>query len=87
MSKDRGSISRAKSYVETGEFWDSHDLDEVWDRTKPVDIEVDLRSEKFFFSVESELANRIQAVARSRGVSSETLVNLWLQEKLAAAGP
>lgn len=73
--------------MEAGEFWDSHDLDEVWDRTKPVEIEVDLQSEKFFFSVESELANRIQAVARSRGVSSETLVNLWLQEKVAAAGP
>lgn len=87
MSKGRASISGARSYLEAGEFWDSHDLDEVWDRTKPVEIEVDLQSEKFFFSVESELANRIQAVARSRGVSSETLVNLWLQEKVAAAGP
>lgn len=87
MSRDRESISGAKSYVEAGEFWDSHDLDEVWDRTKPADLEVDLQSEKFFFSVESELAHRIQTVARSRGVSFETLVNLWLQEKVAAAGP
>jgi hypothetical protein len=87
MSKGKSSISKATSYAEAGEFWDAHDLDEVWDRTKPVDIEVDLQSEKFSFSVESELANRIQAVARSRGVSSETLVNLWLQEKVAATGP
>jgi len=87
MSRDRGSISGAKSYGEAGEFWDSHDLDEVWDRTKPVDLDVDLQTEKFLFSVESELAHRIQALARSRGVSSETLVNLWLQEHVAAAGP
>lgn len=87
MSKGKATISKATSYVEAGEFWDNHDLGEVWDRTKPVEIEVDLQSERFLFSVESELAHRIEELARSRGVSSETLVNLWLQEKVAAGGP
>jgi hypothetical protein len=86
MSKDRATISKATSYAEAGDFWDDHDLGEVWDRTKPVEMEVDLQSERFLFPVESELAHRIEKLARSRGVSSETLVNLWLQEKIVAAG-
>jgi hypothetical protein len=86
MSKGKATISKAGSYVEAGESWDSHDLGELWERTTPVEMEVALRSERILFSVESELTHRIETLARSRGVSSETLVNLWLQEKVAAAG-
>jgi len=86
MTKEESdSISGARSYVEAGEYWDSHDLGEVWERTKEVEIDVDLRSEKFYYSVEKELSDRITALAHSRGVSPETLVNLWLQEKVAQA--
>ncbi len=86
MSKGKATISKAGSYAEAGEFWDDHDLGEVWEQTTPVEIEVDLQSERILFSVESELAHRIEKLARARGVSSETLVNLWLQEKVAASG-
>ncbi|MFW6012490.1 MAG: CopG family antitoxin [bacterium] len=87
MSKGRSTISKAKSYKEAGEFWDTQDLGELWDRTQPVEIEVDLDSERFLFPVESRLAREIEAIARSRGVSTETLVNLWLREKVAAGAP
>jgi len=85
MSKGKARISKAESYVEAGEFWDTHDLGEVWDRTKPVELEVDLESERFLFPVERQLARKLEEIARSRGVSPETLVNLWLHEKVAAA--
>jgi len=86
MSTGKKSISKAKSYQEAGEYWDTHDLSEVWDRMKPVEMEVDLESERFLFSVESHLARQLEEIARARGVSSETLVNLWLHEKVASAG-
>jgi predicted HicB family RNase H-like nuclease len=35
------------------------------------------------FRVDKELARKISKLAQKRGVSSETLVNLWLQEKVS----
>ena len=45
MREHRGSISKANSYKEIGEFWDAHDLTEFWDQTKKTSFEVDIESE------------------------------------------
>jgi len=45
MRKSKSSISNATSYEEIGEFWDSHDLSDYWDRTKPVEFDIDISSE------------------------------------------
>ena len=82
MNKNRSSISKAKSYEEIGEFWDTHDLAENWDETRPADFEVDLQSELTYYAVDSGLSTKIQAFAKKRGISPDTLLNLWLQEKL-----
>lgn len=82
MAKSRSSISKAKSYTEIGEFWDTHDLADYWDQTKPVEFEVDLQSETTLFALDSHLSARIRQMAARRGVLPETLLNLWIQEKL-----
>jgi len=82
MSKNRSSISKAQSYRETGEFWDTHDLADYWDQTKPADFEVDIQSEMTYYAVDHELSTKIQAIAKRRGISADTLLNLWLQEKI-----
>lgn len=82
MARSKSSISKAGSYREIAEFWDTHDLAEHWDQTKPVEFEVDIQSEATYFPVESTLSKRIRTIAKKKGVSSETLLNLWLQEKL-----
>jgi hypothetical protein len=30
--KNESSISRTRSYAEIGEFWDKHDLSDIWGR-------------------------------------------------------
>ena len=80
--KNKSSISKAKSYQEIGEFWDSHDLGEFWDKTEEAEFEVDLQSDVFYYAVETSLSSKLQRIAEKRGVSVETLVNLWLQEKV-----
>jgi len=47
MAENKSSVSKAGSYQEIGEYWDSHDLDEIWDETEEVDFEVDLQSENY----------------------------------------
>jgi len=82
MSKGSGTLSKAKSYKEIGDFWDTHDLSDFWDQTKNVEFEVDVKSEITYYSLEKKLSEQIQSIAQRRGVSADTLINLWVQEKL-----
>jgi hypothetical protein len=82
MARSKSSISKARTYEEMGEFWDTHDLADYWEQTKPVEFTVDIKSESVYYSLESSLDRKIQDIARNHGVSSETLLNLWVQEHL-----
>lgn len=82
MNKGRSSLSKAKSYKEIGDFWDTHDLSDFWDKTKQAEFDVDIESEITYYALDKVLSERIQAIAQKRGVSADTLINLWLQEKL-----
>jgi len=82
MSKNRSSISKAESYKEIGDFWDTHDLADYWDKTKLVEFEIDIQSEVTYYAVDKELSAKIRAIAKQHGVSPDTLLNLWAQEKL-----
>ena len=85
MKRVDNSISSGHSYKEVGEFWDNHDLGEYWDRTKPAEFDVDIQSQSIYYAVDAGLSQEVQAIARERGISAETLLNLWLQEKLREA--
>jgi hypothetical protein len=85
MSRNRSSISKARSYKEIGEFWDTHDLADYWEQTQPVEFEVDIQSEVTYYPLDITLAAEVCSVAKRRGVSPETLLNLWVQEKLQEA--
>jgi hypothetical protein len=85
MAKSKSSLSKARSYTEIGEFWDTHDLTEYWEQTRPAEFEVDIRSEVTYYALESTLSAEVKVLAERRGVTPETLLNLWVQEKLREA--
>ena len=74
-----------KSVAAASEFWDSHDLSDYLGQTREVKAEVDIRRRVFLTALEPELAKKLIACARKQGVSTETLINVWLTEKIAAA--
>ena len=82
MKKNRTSISKARSYAEIGEFWDEHDLSDFWRKTRRVKFDVEIQSEVTYYAIEKGLSEKIQLLARKRGVPSDTLVNLWLEQKI-----
>ena len=65
-----------------GDFWDSHDLSDFWDKTRPAKATVELESEESYYGIEKGLSQTIRRVAKERGVSPHTLINLWVQEKI-----
>lgn len=87
MDENKTSISQATSYQEIGEYWDTHDLTEVWEQTGPAEFEVDIQSEQVYYRLDRELFSQIVTLAHTRGISAETLLNLWIQEKLQQALP
>jgi hypothetical protein len=80
------SISQARSAEEIGEFWDTHSLADYWDKTHEVEFEVTARRRRRI-TLDPELYTLIQSEAQARGITPETLVNLWLIERLQAAKP
>jgi len=85
MQRNRSSHSEARSYKEIGEFWDTHDVTEIWDETKPVEFEVEFESEAAYFPVETGLTAQLVSLAKQRGISPETLLNIWIMEKVREA--
>ena len=73
------SISQADSLEKMGEFWDTHDFTDFDDPPTP-DVEFQIACA---VPIELDLLSAVEHQARLRGVQVETLINLWLQQKLA----
>ena len=82
MSKNKSSVSKAKSYSEIGEFWNTHDISDFGDKTDIASFEVDIQSEITYYALDKYLSDQIQAIAQKRGVTADTIINLLVQEKL-----
>ena len=76
MKKLKSSISKARSYAQLGEYWDKHDLSDMWGKTKKMKFEVVAEPEATYYPVERDLSARIQycsAFAVSAACSSTSL--------------
>ena len=78
------SISKAGSVAEIGEFWDTHSLDDYWEQTQEVEFEVRAQRRRRI-TLDPQVYAQVEAAARTRGILPETLVNLWLQDRLREA--
>jgi hypothetical protein len=72
-------ISQAETDEKIGEFWDTHDFTE-FDNPDAADVRFEITCA---VPLDPELFTALEKQARQRGVQVETLVNLWLQQKLA----
>ena len=77
-NKHLSSISKASSYEEMGAFWDEHDLTDFDDMSRP-DVEFEIHES---IRIEPTLFVNMMRLAHQRGITIETLANLWLQEKV-----
>lgn len=82
MSVDK-KIPEATSYEAMAAFWDTHDLADYWEQTEPAEFEISPEARRrYLVSVDRNLLLRIQRMARIRGITTESLVNLFLEEHL-----
>jgi hypothetical protein len=71
------SISEADSLEKMGKFWDKHDFTDF--DTEIADVEFDVSCAA---PIELNHLSNVEKQAQIRGVKTETLINLWLQQKL-----
>jgi hypothetical protein len=83
-SKKREPIpEQFESVEEAADFWDTHSLADYWDQVHEVEIEVRAHRRRRV-TLDPDIWDQIVNQARIRGVSPETLVNLWLMERVQA---
>jgi len=87
-SKGRGqakmsAVSKAQTYEDIGAYWDEHDLAEAGKQTRSAAFEVAIKRRRFLVAVDPAVLREVRQRAATRGLTPESLVNLWLKEKLA----
>lgn len=64
-------------------FWDSHDFADYWDALQPVSVTAgDGLYQSVRISLDATALNQIWQLARTHGVSPDTLVQSWILERL-----
>lgn len=87
MKKNKKSkIPKFKTYEDEAKFWDTHEFTEFEDELEDVDIVFELnkpRTESLVLRIQKNIKEKLQKVARSRGLNISTLARMWLMEKLS----
>lgn len=74
-----------KDEKEESDFWDTHEVTDYLDELIPVDITfVDARPNKTPISLrlEPETITRLKEVAGRKGIGYQTLIRMWVMERL-----
>ena len=70
---------------EESDFWDTHDSTDYLDDTTDVSVTfVDARprKEQISLRLDRETITRLKAVAHKRGIGYQTLIRMWVMERL-----
>ena len=74
-------VSNASTYQEIGAFWDEHDATEFGEQTD-AQFHVNISSQRRYYPLDRDLSLELSRIAKQHGVSEETLLNIWVQEKI-----
>ncbi len=80
--KKDGIPGMFSSVQDASEFWDTHSVADYWDETSEVK-DTKIHMIRRHFHIDADVAGKIHDIARGRGISTESLVNLWLKEKIS----
>ena len=76
------SISRSKTLEEMAEFWDTHSLADYADQIDEVDMTFEPSARRTSIGVDPDLLVELREIAKKRRISTQTLVNLWLSQRV-----
>jgi len=76
------------SFEKLANFWETHDLTDYEDQLHEVKFKIAPKpTRQYIVTLSDELNKTMHKVAGREGVSMQTLVNLWVQERLQQYRP
>ena len=88
QGKRKEPVPEFKRREEEATFWDKHDIADYWDDFEPVDIAFQLekpKEENIVVRVQKPIKERLERIARRKGLNISSLTRMWIMEKLQAA--
>jgi len=83
-ASERNSLPKDFLSVEqAADFWDTHSLGDYAEQLKPARVSFKIGRRVHVLAVDPEIAAGLRAASKIRGLSPETLANLWLRERLS----
>lgn len=82
MASEKERIPENMTIEEASEFWDTHSVADYPSRV--VQLEYRPEEQITFVAIANDLLRQLEQHAQQHGASIETLVNLWIKEKLTA---
>ena len=83
--KKKSRIPKFKSIEEEAHFWDTHSIVDYEDEMENVEIIFDLKNTRdatLVVRVQSAIKQKLEKLARKKGLNASTLSRMWLIEKL-----
>ena len=80
------AIPKFANEQEEAEFWATHDATEFLEETTPVDVKfVDARPRKTQISLRLDptAIEKLKVVAQRKGIGYQTLIRMWVMERLS----
>lgn len=81
------TLPKFQSKQEESDFWDSHDSTEFLDSSEEVEVQfVDNRAamKQISLRLEQNTIHEIKQVAKRKGIGYQTLIRMWVVERLQA---
>ena len=66
------------------DFFDEKDLGDYLDTMPEAKFEVNLKSRKYYVAIDEEISEKLTEISKHEHLSSETIVNSWLREKISS---
>jgi hypothetical protein len=86
LKQSTGPLS-TKSLKELVEFFvDSHDMAAHWDHMPEAHFDIAIKRRTHLIAIDEDLFGKLTEIAKSKKVSSKTLIDSWLKEKIRKAG-
>ena len=76
------ALPRPKSVKELVDFFETHDMGDYWDQMREAHFDVDIKRRKHLVALEEDIVGKLTKIAKSKKVSSESLINTWLKDKI-----
>ncbi len=87
MAKSKGkALPEFSSLDNLVEFFDTHDMGDYFEGMPEVSFDIDIKKRTHVIALDEDLAKRLTQIAKSKRISSKTLVNRWLREKVSENG-